>query len=119
MFRHLAAVAALSIAIITSAFAADGKTHHVAIQIDQNDPQIMNLVLNNATNIIEHYRDKHEDVDIDIVALIRYRLLWRAFQIARLLGLMPHVLNRIHHVGLLVDDRVAIGVCGRYPQRQH
>src|SRR5262245_40137020 len=68
MFRHLAAVAALSIAIISSAFAADGKAHHVAIQIDQNDPQIMNLVLNNATNIIEHYREKHEDVDIDIVA---------------------------------------------------
>jgi intracellular sulfur oxidation DsrE/DsrF family protein len=68
MFRHLAAVAALSIAIITSAFAADGKTHHVAIQIDQNDPQIMNLVLNNATNVIEYYRDKQEDVDIDIVA---------------------------------------------------
>lgn len=68
MFRYLAAVAALSIAIITSAFAADGKAHHIAIQIDQNDPQVMNLVLNNATNIIEYYRDKHEDVDVDIVA---------------------------------------------------
>lgn len=68
MFRYLAAVAALSIAIIASAFAADGKAHHIAIQIDQNDPQVMNLVLNNATNVIEHYRDKHEDVDVDIVA---------------------------------------------------
>jgi uncharacterized protein len=68
MFRHVAAVAALSIALITSAFAANGKTHHIAIQIDQNDPQVMNLVLNNATNVIEYYRDKHEDVDLDIVA---------------------------------------------------
>src|ERR1700742_2966165 len=68
MFRHLAAVAALSIAIITSAFAADGKTHRVAIQIDQNDPQIMNMVLNNATNVIEYYRSKNEDVDVEIVA---------------------------------------------------
>ena len=68
MFRYLAAVAALSIAIITSAFAADGKAHHIAIQIDQNDPQVMNLVLNNATNIIEYYRDKHEDVAVEIVA---------------------------------------------------
>jgi uncharacterized protein len=68
MFRHLAAVTALSIALITSAFAADGKTHHIAIQIDQNDPQLMNLVLNNATNVIEYYRDKQEDVEIDIVA---------------------------------------------------
>jgi intracellular sulfur oxidation DsrE/DsrF family protein len=68
MFRHLAAVAALSIAITGSAVAADAKTHHLAIQIDQNDPQTMNLVLNNATNVIEYYRDKHEDVDIDVVA---------------------------------------------------
>ena len=28
----------------------------------------MNLVLNNATNVIEHYRAKNEDVDVDIVA---------------------------------------------------
>ena len=68
MFRYLAAAAALSIAIATSAFAAHGKTHNIAIQIDQNDPQIMNLVLNNATNVIEYYRGKHEGVDIDIVA---------------------------------------------------
>jgi intracellular sulfur oxidation DsrE/DsrF family protein len=68
MFRYLVAVAALSIAIVTSACAADGKAHHIAIQIDQNDPQVMNLVLNNAANVIEYYRDKHEDVNIDVVA---------------------------------------------------
>jgi intracellular sulfur oxidation DsrE/DsrF family protein len=28
----------------------------------------MNLVLNNATNVIEYYRGKNEDVDVDIVA---------------------------------------------------
>ena len=28
----------------------------------------MNLVLNNATNVIEHYRGKSEDVDVEIVA---------------------------------------------------
>ncbi|HWX07040.1 MAG TPA: DsrE family protein, partial [Bradyrhizobium sp.] len=48
--------------------AADGKPHHIAIQIDQNDPQVMNMVLNNATNVIEYYRGKNEDVDVDIVA---------------------------------------------------
>jgi intracellular sulfur oxidation DsrE/DsrF family protein len=47
--------------------AADSKTHRVAIQVDQNDPQLMNLVLNNATNVIEYYRAKNEDVDVDIV----------------------------------------------------
>ena len=68
MLRRLATAAALSIALATSAFAADGKTHRVAIQVDQNDPQIMNMVLNNATNVIEYYRGKSEDVDVEIVA---------------------------------------------------
>ena len=48
-------------------FAADGKPHRIAIQVDQNDPQVMNLALNNATNVIEYYRGKNEDVDVDIV----------------------------------------------------
>jgi uncharacterized protein len=68
MFRRLMTATALSIALATSALAADGKTHHIAIQVDQNDPAIMNMVLNNATNVVEHYRAKGEDVDVEIVA---------------------------------------------------
>ena len=68
MFRRLATALLFSIAFATSALAADGKTHRIAIQVDQNDPQVMNLVLNNATNVIEHYRAKNEDVDVEIVA---------------------------------------------------
>ena len=68
MLRRLATAAALSIALASSALAADGKTHRIAIQVDQNDPAIMNMVLNNATNVIEHYRGKGEDVDVEVVA---------------------------------------------------
>jgi hypothetical protein len=68
MLHRFAAVALLAIAFASAALASDGKTHHIAIQIDQNDPQVMNLALNNATNVIEYYRDKNEDVDVDIVA---------------------------------------------------
>ena len=68
MFRRLATAVALSIALVTSALAADGKTHRVAIQVDQNDPAIMNMVLNNATNVIQYYRGRNEDVDVEIVA---------------------------------------------------
>src|SRR6195952_3126559 len=67
MFRRLATAALLSIAFAASAFAADPKPHRVSIQVDQNDPQVMNLALNNATNVIEYYRAKNEDVEIDIV----------------------------------------------------
>ena len=57
----------LSFAFSSGALAAEGKPHRVAIQVDQNDPQVMNLALNNATNVIEYYRAKNEDVDVDIV----------------------------------------------------
>jgi intracellular sulfur oxidation DsrE/DsrF family protein len=67
MFRRLATAALLSLAFAAPSFAADTKPHRVAIQVDQNDPQVMNLALNNATNVIEYYRGKNEDVDVDIV----------------------------------------------------
>ena len=67
MFRRLATAALLSIAFAAGALAADTKPHRVAIQVDQNDPQVMNLALNNATNVIENYRARNEDVDVDIV----------------------------------------------------
>jgi len=41
--------------------------HRLVIQVNQNDPAVMNLALNNATNAIEYYRAKNEDVDVDIV----------------------------------------------------
>jgi intracellular sulfur oxidation DsrE/DsrF family protein len=63
-----ATVVLVSISLISEGIGAEGKPHHVAIQIDQNDPQVMNLVLNNATNVIEYYRAKKEEVDVDIVA---------------------------------------------------
>src|SRR5438309_354976 len=43
------------------------KPHRVLIQIDQNDPAVMNLALNNATNIIEYYRSKGKEVAVDVV----------------------------------------------------
>ena len=66
--RCLATVALMSMAFTSASPAADGKTHRIAVQVDQNDPQIMNLALNNVNAVIEYYRTKNEDVDIDVVA---------------------------------------------------
>ena len=65
---RLAIAALLSIPLVSGSFAADAKSHRVSIQVDQNDPQVMNLALGNVTNVIEYYRTKNEEVDIDIVA---------------------------------------------------
>jgi uncharacterized protein len=65
--NRLATVALLSIAFAASAIAGEGKAHHVTFHVDQNDPEVMNQTLNNATNVIEYYRGRNEDVDVDIV----------------------------------------------------
>jgi hypothetical protein len=67
LLYRLATIAFMSIAFASASPAGDGKPHRIAIQIDQNDPQVMNLALNNATNVIEYYRAKNEDVELDIV----------------------------------------------------
>ena len=44
-----------------------GKTHKLAIQVNENNPQAMNLALNNARNVVEYYQSKSENVAIEIV----------------------------------------------------
>jgi uncharacterized protein len=68
IWMYLAAVAAcFLLSPFTIARAEDQKPHRLVIQVDQDDPAVMNLALNNATNVIEYYRAKGESVDLDIV----------------------------------------------------
>jgi uncharacterized protein len=67
LLRRFATIVLLSMAFASTAI-AEGKPHRIAIHVDQNDPAIMNMVLNNATSVIEHYRARNEDVEIDVVA---------------------------------------------------
>jgi uncharacterized protein len=78
--RLTAILACLMLAPVSLSLAAEKKAspaaekkvqpkavHRLVIQVDQNDPAVMNLALNNATNVIEYYRAKGEDVDLDVV----------------------------------------------------
>jgi uncharacterized protein len=67
MFKRIATVMLLSMMLAAPAIAVDAQPHHLLIQVDQNDPEVMNLALNNATNVIEYYRTRNEQVDVDIV----------------------------------------------------
>ena len=49
-------------------YAAETKQHRLAIHVDQNDPAVMNLALNNAVNVVQSYSAKGEEVEIEIVA---------------------------------------------------
>ena len=42
-------------------------THKVAIQVSQNDKNLMDLALNNTKNVIDYYKAKGETVAVEIV----------------------------------------------------
>ena len=62
-------IAVFAAALMTTvAGHAEEARHKLAIQVDQNDPAIMNLALNNARNVKKYYAAKGESVAIEIVA---------------------------------------------------
>ncbi len=49
--------------------AADQKQpHRLAVQVDVNDPAVMNLALNNVSNAAQHYSELGQKVEIELVA---------------------------------------------------
>jgi intracellular sulfur oxidation DsrE/DsrF family protein len=66
-FRQATVAAFASLSLISAGLADSTKPHRIVIQVDQNDPAVMNLALNNATNVIEYYRATGEDVNVDVV----------------------------------------------------
>lgn len=65
--KRILASAALAATLATGAW-AEGVTHHVAIHVDQNDPKVMNMALNNAQNVAKYYESQGDDVVIEMVA---------------------------------------------------
>ena len=43
------------------------KTHRLILQVNTNDPAVMNLALNNATNVTQHYKKLGEKVKIEVI----------------------------------------------------
>ena len=43
------------------------KPHRLILQVNSNEPAMMNLALNNATNVVQYYKDLGENVKIDVV----------------------------------------------------
>jgi intracellular sulfur oxidation DsrE/DsrF family protein len=56
-----------STAQISKRPAADNKLHRLILQVNTNDPAMMNLALNNATNVAQYYKDLGEKVTIEVV----------------------------------------------------
>lgn len=68
MLRSLAAAfaAVLFLAVAAPSWAAD--PIRIAFHVDDNDPARMNMALNNAANVTSYYKEKGQEVEIQIVA---------------------------------------------------
>ena len=51
----------------TMAF-ADAKTHKIALHVDESDPKVMKIALNNVQNVSNNHAHKGEKVIIELVA---------------------------------------------------
>ncbi len=72
--RSLFTVLALAAALLFASAApgpqaawAAGVVHKLAIHVDENDPKVMNLALNNAENVTNYYESQGDTVIIEIV----------------------------------------------------
>jgi intracellular sulfur oxidation DsrE/DsrF family protein len=45
------------------------RLHRLSVQVDVNDPAVMNLALNNVSNTAQHYSDLGQKVEIEVVAV--------------------------------------------------
>ena len=72
--RHLLRMLAFAVALAGPTIAAPGhaadgaKPHRVVFQVDQDDQAVMNLTLNNVSNLMEYYHGRGEQVQIEVVA---------------------------------------------------
>ncbi len=58
--------AVMTLWVSSAAFA--GAVHKVVIHVDQNNPKVMNMALNNVQNLYKYYKAKGEKVIVEVVA---------------------------------------------------
>ncbi len=67
MLKKFAVALAVMIGLAMPAL-AEGVNHRVVFHVDQNDPKLMNLTLNNVQNVNKYYESIGDTVEIQIVA---------------------------------------------------
>lgn len=61
-------LSAASFCLLASVAWAEGVTHKIAFHVDENDPQVMNMALNNVQNVAAYYAEQGDSVVIEVVA---------------------------------------------------
>lgn len=58
---------ALMSAMLATGAVAEGVTHKVAVHVDQNDPHVMKMALNNVENLTKYYESQGDTALVEIV----------------------------------------------------
>lgn len=69
--KHLLTAAAVATSLCagwTTAALAEGATHHIAVHVNQNDPKVMNMALNNVHNLTRYYEAQGDTAVVEVVA---------------------------------------------------
>ncbi len=64
--KKLIGAAVLGAMFATGAM-AEGVEHRVAVHVDQNDPFVMNMALNNVENLTQYYESQGDTVLVEVV----------------------------------------------------
>lgn len=99
-----AAVAAGLTGGMTAPAFAEGQTHYLAIHVDENDPKVMNLALNNAANVSNYYAAQGDEAVIEIVAY--------GPGLNMLVPGKSPVADRISAMSLQYDGKLTFSACG-------
>ncbi len=67
MFKSTLGAVALAVTIAQPVF-AEGVNHRIAFHVDQNDPAVMNMTLNNVKNVTAYFESQGDTVEIEVVA---------------------------------------------------
>jgi intracellular sulfur oxidation DsrE/DsrF family protein len=62
-----AIILALGLTLAAGASWAEGMVYKVAVHVNENDPKVMNIALNNVQNVTNYYEAKSDTVQVEVV----------------------------------------------------
>ncbi|OWU73025.1 hypothetical protein ATO3_14120 [Marinibacterium profundimaris] len=101
--RQMLAGLAVATAMMAGPVCAQEADHYLAIHVDENDPHVMNMALNNVENAISYFASQGETVAVELVAYGPGMNIFVADKTP--MG------DRIEHMGLQYDN-LTFAACG-------
>lgn len=59
---------AAALAVSATCAMAAGQTHYIAVHVNENDPRVINMALNNVQNLSKYYESQGDTAVVEVVA---------------------------------------------------